>query len=91
MYTPVLAALVVALVIMAASTVFLLVGAGATLANRRWGGWMLVVAFGLYLLGQVRQLVDSGFEPIPLVTAGIAVALFLALVTGEGRQWLLGR
>jgi hypothetical protein len=81
----------IALVLLAAVTVFLLVGGVATLANRRWGGWMLVVAFGLYLLGQVRQLASTGPDTFSLIGAGIALALFLALVTGEGRQWLLRR
>jgi hypothetical protein len=52
---------------------------------------MLVAAFGLALLGQVRQLAETGLDTLPLVTVGIALALFLALVTGEGRQWLLRR
>jgi hypothetical protein len=86
-----LTAVLVALVILAATTLFLLVGGVATLANRRWGGWMLVAAFGLSLLGQVRQLAETGLDTIALVTVGITLALFLALVTGEGRQWLLRR
>lgn len=86
-----LGALVIALVLLAASTLFLLVGGVATLANRRWGGWMLVVAFGLYLLGQIRQLGETGPQAIPLLSAAIALALFLALVTGEGQRWLLRR
>jgi hypothetical protein len=87
----VLGVVLVGIVIMVVLALLFLVGGGATLANQRWGGWLLVVAMALYVLAQVRQLGETGPALIPLLTAAAAVALFLTLVTGDGRRWLVGR
>ena len=85
----VLSVLLVVIVIMALVSALLLVGGGATLARQRWGGWMLVASFGLYLLGALYQMVHNGFDGISVVIVGIAVLLLGALVTGDGRRWLM--
>jgi hypothetical protein len=85
----VLSVLLVVLVIMALVSALLLVGGGATLAHKRWGGWMLVASFGLYLLGALWQMVHNGFDGISILVVGIALALLGALVTGDGRRWLM--
>ncbi len=87
----VLGVALVAIVLMVVQVLLFLVGGGATLANQRWGGWLLVVAMGLYVLAEFRQVGETGPALIPLLTAAAAVALFLTLVTGDGRRWLLGR
>jgi len=85
----VLSVLLVVLILMVAVSALLLVGGGATLAHKVWGGWMLVASFGLYLLGSLWQMVHNGFDGISVLVVAIAVALFGALVTGDGRQWLM--
>jgi hypothetical protein len=85
----VLSVLLVVLVLMVLVSALLLVGGGATLAHKRWGGWMLVASFGLYLLGALWQMVHDGFDGISVLVVGIAVALLGALVTGDGRRWLM--
>jgi hypothetical protein len=85
----VLSILLVVLIIMALVSALLLVGGGATLAHKRWGGWMLVASFGLYLLGALYQMVHDGFDAISVLIVLIALALLGALVTGDGRRWLM--
>jgi len=82
--------LLIGLVIIAAVTALLLVGGLATLTGRRWGGWLLVASYSLYLLGRVQQMVASGFSLWDTLFALIALVLLLVLVTGEGLAWLRG-
>lgn len=86
-----LTVVLVGLVILAAVTVILLAGGAATLAGQRWGGWLLVVAYGLYLLGQVYSFAHGGFTLFGAIGVLIALVLLLVLVTGEGLRWLLAR
>jgi hypothetical protein len=87
----IMTAILVALLILAAVTATLLVGGIATLAKQRWGGWVLVVAFGLAVLGQLQGLVTSGFTLSQVIASLIAITLLLVLVTGEGLAWLTGK
>ena len=86
-----LGVMLVGLVILATVTLVLLVGGVATLANQRWGGWMLVIAYGLYALGQLYSFAHGGYSLFGGVFALIAVVLLLVLVTGDGRRWLMSR
>jgi hypothetical protein len=83
--------MLVGLVILAAVTAVLLVGGVATLADRRWGGWLLVGAYALYALGQLYSFANGGFSLFGGIFAAISVVLLLVLVTGDGLKWLLGR
>ena len=85
----VLTAVLISLLILGIVSAVMLVGGVATLAGKQWGGWMLVGAFGLYLLGALYQMVHNGFDGISVVIVGIAVLLLGALVTGDGRRWLM--
>lgn len=87
----IMTALLVGLVILFSITVTMLTGGIATLAGQRWGGWILVVAFGLSVLGQLQSLVTGGFTLTQVIVTLIAVTLLLVLVTGEGLAWILGR
>ena len=80
----------VGIVVLATVALLLLVGGGATLANKRWGGWILVTSMGLYVLAELQQLARAGPDLILLLCTAIAVTLFVVLVTGDGRRWLVG-
>ncbi|HET7899977.1 MAG TPA: hypothetical protein VFL59_02240 [Candidatus Nanopelagicales bacterium] len=85
-----MAALVVSLIVLGAVAALLLIGAAGTIAGRRWGGWMLVASYSLYLLGQVQSFASGGFRLFDLLFVLIALVLLLVLVTGEGLAWLRG-
>ena len=53
-------AAVIAVVSLALVTVTLLVGGIATIVGKRWGGWILVAAFIIGILGQLQQLASVG-------------------------------
>jgi hypothetical protein len=85
----ILGVMLVAIVVMGLVAAFLLTGGIATVAGQRWGAWLLVVAFALYLLGQLQALVNGGFGLVNVIGVLIGVVLVLSLVSGEGRRWLL--
>jgi hypothetical protein len=85
----VLTAVLISLLILGIVSAVLLVGGVATLASRPWGGWMLVGAFGLYVLGQVYSFAHGGYSLFGGVFLAIGVLMLLVLVTGDGRRWLL--
>lgn len=87
----ILTAVLVGLVIFGLVSVTLLVGSIATLLGRRWGGWILVGAFGLSLLGQVQQVLSGALGLSQVLGFLIALVLLLVLVTGEGLAWLQGK
>jgi hypothetical protein len=91
MASGILTVALVVLVIFAAATAMWLTGGIATLTGARWGGWVLVVAYSLYLLSALYQFANGGVSLIQLLLVLVAVALLLALVTGEGQAWLTGR
>lgn len=86
-----LSAMLIGLVIMTVVAATLLVGGIATVAGQRWGGWILVVSFGLSLLGQVQSIATSGVSMSSVIGFLIGLVLLLVLVTGEGLTWLQGR
>jgi hypothetical protein len=86
-----LTAVLVALVMLVVVSLVLLVGGGATLADQRWGGWMLVGAGALYVLDEVYTWAHGGYSLFGAVFVAIGVVLLLVLVTGEGGRWLLRR
>jgi hypothetical protein len=88
---PLLTLVVVVLLVMAVVTVLCLVGGVATVAGQRWGGWMLVAAYGLFLLGQLYQFGHGMVGFSSFLWLAIGLVLLLVLVTGEGLAWLLGR
>ena len=77
--------------VLAVVTATLLVGGIATLVGKRWGGWILVVAFGLSLLGQVQQVLSGSLGLAQVIGFLIGLVLLLVLVTGEGLAWLQGK
>jgi hypothetical protein len=83
-----LTVLMLGIVIIGAVSAFLVVGGVATLVGQRWGGWMLVAAFVVYLLGQAQDLVQRGTGEVSVLGVAIAVVLLLVLVTGDGWRWL---
>lgn len=91
MVSGVLTAALVVLVLLAASTAMWLTGGIATLVGRRWGGWVLVVAYSLYLLSALYQFGQGSFSIIQVVLVLVAVVLLLVMVTGEGLAWVTGR
>ena len=84
-------AAVIAVVSLALVTVTLLVGGIATIVGKRWGGWILVAAFVIGILGQLQQLASVGVGMSQVIGLAIGVVLLLVLVTGEGLAWLQGR
>ena len=52
---------------------------------------ILVVSFGLSLLGQVQSIATSGVSMSSVIGFLIGLVLLLVLVTGEGLTWLQGR
>ena len=86
-----LTAALVVLVLFAAATAMWLTGGIATLTGARWGGWVLVVAYSLYLLGALYQLGQGAPSLIQLILVAVAIVLLLVLVTGEGLAWLTNK
>jgi hypothetical protein len=86
-----LTAALIGVVVLAVVTATLLVGGIATLVGKRWGGWILVVAFGLSLLGQVQQVLSGSLGLAQVIGFLIGLVLLLVLVTGEGLAWLQGK
>ena len=85
----VLTAVLISLLILGVVSTVMLVGGVATLASKQWGGWMLVGAFGLYVLGQVYSFSQGGYSLFGGIFLAIGVLMLLVLVTGDGRRWLL--
>jgi len=85
----VLTAVLISLLILGIVSAVMLVGGVATLAGKQWGGWMLVGAFGLYVLGQVYSFSQGGYSLFGGIFLAIGVLMLLVLVTGDGRRWLL--
>ena len=85
----VLTAVLISLLILGVVSTVMLVGGVATLASKQWGGWMLVGAFGLYVLGQVYSFSQGGYSLFGGIFLAIGVLMLLVLVTGDGRRWLM--
>jgi len=85
----VLTAVLISLLILGIVSAVMLAGGVATLAGKQWGGWMLVGAFGLYVLGQVYSFSQGGYSLFGGIFLAIGVLMLLVLVTGDGRRWLL--
>ena len=85
----VLTAVLISLLILGIVSAIMLVGGVATLASKQWGGWMLVGAFGLYVLGQVYSFSQGGYSLFGGIFLAIGILMLLVLVTGDGRRWLL--
>ncbi len=86
-----LTAALVVLLLVAAATALWLTGGIATLTGQRWGGWVLVVAYSLYLLSALYQFGQGSFSIIQVLLVLTALVLLLVMVTGEGRAWVTGK